>query len=188
MYKGRAFFGLLLLVIFVSSSMAGDIWVKAGASGRGKSKSDPYGELWKALQRATRGDVIHVAQGVYHGKGGSGHFTCKVPNLTLVGGYNDDFSKRDPFEFFTILERAEDYRGDWTGLPEGIIAGDKDHSNLTVDGFLLNGESRNTYNASRTKIRLKGCYKGTAFQSSSKNTRLLNSIIINPCGTGVYCA
>ena len=186
--RARLALTLVLVLSFASFAVAADIWVKAGANGKGKSKSKPLGYLWKAVDKAKRGDVIHVAQGTYNGKGGSGHFTVKSPNLCLVGGYNDDFSKRNPFKYFTILERAKDYRGDWTGLPEAIIAGDSDdHSNLTVDGFLLNGESRNKYTPAKTKILIKGCYKGCLFQTRCKNTRLLNSILLNPCGKGIYC-
>ena len=63
--------------------------------------------MWKALSKSVRGDVIHVTAGTYNGKGGSGAFIVKVPNLTLAGGYNSDFSKRDPFKFFTIFLRVK---------------------------------------------------------------------------------
>ena len=67
-----------------------------------------------------------------------------------------------------------------------IIAGDDhaDHGGLVVDGFVLNAESRNKYSAK--KILPKGCYKGTLFQTRSKDIKLLNSILLNPYGTGIY--
>ncbi len=180
-----SFVGFVIFLTFSASVYAADVYVRAGASGKGSIET-PYGNLWKAVDRAKRGDVIHVAQGTYNGKGGCGHIKIKVPNLTLAGGYSNNFSKRDPFKNFTIIERAKDYRGDWTGLPDAIISGDQqaDHSNLTVDGFVLNGESRNKYSAN--KILPKGCYHGCLFQTKSKNSKLLNSILLNPYGNGIY--
>jgi hypothetical protein len=170
----------------LSPAYGTDWYVKAGSEGTG-TKDSPFSDLWKALDKALRGDVVHVAQGTYNGKGGSGHFTVKIPNLTLVGGYREDFAERNPFKYLTILERAKDFRGDWTGLPEGIIAGDADHGGLIVDGFVLNGESRNAYDATGD-INLTKSYKGVAFQTSSPNVKVRNCIILNPLGDGVYSA
>lgn len=183
----RKFVSVLLLFVFVAVSMtyAEDIYVKAGASGKG-NKDAPYGYLWKALDKAKRGDVIHVAAGTYNGKSGCGAFDIKVPELTLVGGYNADFSERNPFKHLTILERAKDYRGDWQGLPEGIIAGSGDHSNLIVDGLVLNGQSRNDYSEGGS-INFKKSYMGRAFQAESADIKIRNCIIINPAGEGIYC-
>jgi hypothetical protein len=182
-------FGIILLLFFSLGSLlfCADIYVKAGASGKGTSPKDPYDELWKAVDRAKRGDVIHVASGTYNGKGGSGHFVIKVPNLILSGGYSADFSSRDPFKNLTILERAKDYKGDWTGLPEGIIAGGEksDHSCLIVDGFVLNCESRNSYKNNVVAIKAP-TYAGKAFQANSPNIKIRNCIIANPVGEGIY--
>jgi hypothetical protein len=180
-----------LLVAGIQTGWAGDWYVKSGATGDGSAPDKPMPMLWKALDKAVRGDVIHVAQGVYNGKGGSGHFVVGTPELTLVGGYNDDFSARQPFTHLTILERAPDFKGDWTGLPESgaIIAGqlDADHARLTVDGFVLNGFTRNTYNANGD-INTANSYKGAGIATSKADTRILNCVILNPLGDGIYCA
>ena len=179
----------LLSFLFLSqTAMPADIYVRAGADGDG-AKGSPYGRLWKALDKAVRGDVIHVAGGTYNGKGGSGAFLVKVPDLTLAGGYNEDFSVRDPFEHPAVLERAEDYRGDATGLPDGIISGAEraDHSGLTVDGFVLDSRSRNTYTATG-KINPKKSWNGKLFGANSANSKIRNCILLNPYGDGIYCA
>ncbi len=177
----------LVLQSGIGALWASDIYVKAGASGKGTSPADAYDELWKAVDRAKRGDVIHVAAGTYNGKGGSGHFVIKVPNLTIAGGYNADFSARDPFKNLTILERARDFKGDWTLLPEGIIAGDQhaDHSGLIVDGFVLDCQSRNSYKNNVVALKAP-TYPGKAFEASSANIKIRNCIIANPVGEGFY--
>ena len=180
---------VLIACVFLAlfSVQAKDIYVKAGANGNG-TKNNPYGKLWKALKKATRGDVIHVAEGHYNGKGGSGCFLIAVPDLKLVGGYNATFTERNPFKHLTVLERAKDYRGGFTGLREGIIEGDEryDHSGLVVDGFVLNSETRNAYAPDRSKIIAKKSWKGALFKAYSKNITIKNCILINPYGNGIY--
>lgn len=185
---GRFLLAAALFLLPVLHGSAADWYVKAGSDGKG-TKEAPFVDIWKALDKAVRGDVIHVTQGTYNGKGGSGHYTIKIPDLTLVGGYNDDFSDRNPFRYMSIIERARDYKGDWTGLPSqgGFIAGSGDHSGLTVDGFVLNGESRNTYDAGGD-INMKDSYPGVGIEANSPNIRIRNCIVINPMGDGIYCA
>ena len=176
-----------LLLIFTAQAWSADIYVKLDNQGGKGTKDNPYSTLWKALAKALRGDVIHTTQGTYNGKGGSGSFLVKVPNLTVVGGYNDDFSVRNPFKYLTILERAKDYKGDATGLQEGIIAGKSrtDHSGMIIDGFVLNGENRNKYSGG--SLSNQGSFSGPLFQASYANVKMRNCILLNPHGVGIYC-
>ncbi len=179
---------VLVVGVIAGTVLAEDIYVRAGSEGNAGTLKEPFKDLWKATEKAMRGDVIHVAAGVYEGKGGCGHITIKTPNLTIAGGYNADFSERNPFKNLTIIQRAKDYKGDWTGLPEGIISGKagSDHSGLIVDGFVLNGQSRNLYKPSGD-INAKGSYKGKLFGAVSKNVKIRNCIMLNPYGKGIYC-
>ncbi|MBN1865210.1 MAG: hypothetical protein JW808_09950, partial [Victivallales bacterium] len=191
MRRGTVLPGMLLAfaVFSIGLQLYGkDVYVMAGASGGDGSKEKPYGELWRALDRAVRGDVIHVAKGVYNGKGGSGAFQAKVPDLTVVGGYDGSFSNRNPFKNFTILERAKDYKGDAMGLGDAIFGGQSksDHSNLVVDGLVLNSASRNDYD-STGKLNPKKSWNGTLFLGYSPNIAIRNCILINPYGEGIYC-
>ncbi len=52
-----------LLVAGIQTGWAGDWYVKSGATGDGSAPDKPMPMLWKALDKAVRGDVIHVAQG-----------------------------------------------------------------------------------------------------------------------------
>jgi hypothetical protein len=176
------FFILLFCILY--PVFAKDIYVKAGESGKG-TKESPYGDLWKAMEKAIRGDVIHVTEGTYTGKGDSGAFIAKVPHLTLAGGYNGNFSERNPFKYQTILKRAEDYKGDWTGLPGGIIAGRDDHGGLIADGFVLEGRTRNSYKTTGD-LSQKGSFSGPLFEANGTDIKIRNCILLNPCGVGIY--
>ncbi len=178
----------VLMLLTALPAFAADWYVSVGGTGRGNAPDAPTDEIWKALEKAVRGDVVHVSEGTYTGKAGSGHFIIKVPNLTLVGGYKAGFAERNPFKNFTILERAKDYKGDWTGLPEAIVAGDEhvDHSNFILDGFVLNAESRNYYNNNVLALKAP-TYPGMLIQTNSANTKIRNNILLNPAGDGIYC-
>jgi hypothetical protein len=166
---------------------AADWYVRAGADGDGSAKDKPLGVAWKALEKCARGDVIHIAAGTYYGKTGCGHWVVNVPQLTLVGGYNADFSARNPFTNFTRLEKAKDYKGGVVGQPDGMIAGKQgvDISGLIVDGFVFNAQARNSYDASG-KIQPKDCEPGMLVEGVG-TIKLRNSILLNPYGDGVYC-
>jgi hypothetical protein len=73
-----------------------------------------------------------------------------------------------------------------TGLPNGIMAGDDDHSNLIVDGFVLEGRTRNKYR-STGDISEQGSFSGPLFETNSPNVSIRNCIVLNPFGVGVYC-
>jgi hypothetical protein len=186
MKKRTAVFICLLLCISVIPVSARDFFIRHGADGTG-SKENPYGELWRALERALRGDVIHVAEGIYTGKGGSGSFIIRVPNLTIVGGYSTDFSSRDPLKYKTILQRAVDYKGDMVGLPRAMIDGRNgtDHSGLIVDGLVLNGKTRNAYSPSGD-LSIRGSWDGVLFATASADIIIRNTVFINPFGGGIY--
>lgn len=177
-------------VVLVASTavLAADLYVKAGSGGNG-TKASPFGDLWQAVDSAKRGDIIRVAAGTYNGKGGSGNFTVKTPGLTVVGGYDQNFSARDPFKNLTILERAKDYKGDFTGLGDGIIEGKQgaDHGGLVIDGLVLNSASRNSY-YDDGKINAKGSWNGALLKTNGKNIKIRNCILINPYGEGISSA
>ena len=179
--------GYLILLKFVMlTSYAADIYVKSGASGDGTSADSPMPYLWRAVERAVRGDVIHVSEGEYFSKGESGSFLIKVPNLTLAGGYSSDFKERNPFKYKSVLKRGPNFKGAAMGVPSAHITGDQksDHSNLIVDGFILDSTSRNAYQPDG-QINLKKSWEGAAVDTRSASVKLRNLTIINTCGEGI---
>ena len=66
------------------------------------------------LQSGEHTVKVFVAQGAYNGKAGQG--TWVIPaidnpaaTLHILGGYNDDFSGRQPFSLLSVLVTAEGY-------------------------------------------------------------------------------
>ncbi|MCK4796259.1 MAG: right-handed parallel beta-helix repeat-containing protein [Spirochaetes bacterium] len=197
---------LVLLILFSGTLFAKDVYVCAGKSGNG-TKSSPYGSISNAFDMGVyAGDVIHVAEGIYYGKGASGKWVINVNNLTLVGGYKKDFSERNPWKYQTILLRgmedgsiaeakARQHDKKW-GLSlkftkasyngNAIIDGDGNHANTIIDGFIIDGYTRQTY-------RKNGDLKtdvgpiGTPLVSFSKpGCKVRNCVILNSGGPGIH--
>jgi parallel beta-helix repeat protein len=95
-----------------------------------------------AVNAATDGDTIRVAQGAYTGMmsapGTGTPFTATVlitRNLTLLGGYNADFSQRDPQAYTTTIDGQFQ---PWSVV--GVLG-----CQATVDGFsIVNGRASDT--------------------------------------------
>lgn len=69
----------------------------------GHSPETPLKNVQKALDEASDGDVIMVAEGNYTGTLDQG-FIEITKYVSLVGGYNEDFSERDPYSYKTYIQ------------------------------------------------------------------------------------
>ena len=99
---------LTVFALLAGLMMAGatDWYVSANV---GKKKNEgttpeaPLKAIWNALEKAAPGDVIHVAQGNYHGKTSCGWLLIEKP-VSIIGGYSDDFKERDITKYPTMLK------------------------------------------------------------------------------------
>jgi hypothetical protein len=121
-----------------------DWFVKAGSSGGDGTREKPFRDPFQALEKAEGGDAIHVAGGDYFGKLHSGQWKILIRNLTLLGGYNAEFTERDPWKNPTRLLLGPDEKA--KGTPEGrILASEENSDGLVLDGFIFDGAAYNTY-------------------------------------------
>ncbi|MBN2498735.1 MAG: hypothetical protein JXR96_29360 [Deltaproteobacteria bacterium] len=195
----------IALALLAGPALARDLYVRAGSSGNG-SQASPYGTIDEALRDAYSGDVIHVAAGTYYGPGGSGKFVIDKPDISLVGGYSADFSKRQPFEFITRLMRGEDpdtamcrKSKRCTALvtrqkvpktkasynAKSIVQGEKDHSRAVIDGFVIDGYTRHMYKPNEDLSLKKGPVGTPGLDFSKPGVKVRNCIVINIAGPGI---
>ena len=197
-------FSIIFILIFTIN--AKDVYVRAGSKGGNGTIEKPYGTIEEAMNMGVyAGDVIHVTEGVYYGEGGSGKIVIKVNNLTLVGGYSKDFKERNPFKYQTIfvrgihtdiIEEAKKRGHDkkW-GLdltptkasynPNAMIYGEGDSSNTIIDGFIIDGYTRNTYKPNGD-LKIDIGPIGTPLISFNKSgCKVRNCIIMNSGGPGI---
>ena len=121
-----------------------DWFVRAGSSGGDGTREKPFRDPFQALEKAEGGDTIHVAGGDYFGKLRSGKWIVSIRNLALLGGYNTDFTNRDPWANPARFLLHEDEKA--KGRPAGTILDSGENSDgLIVDGFIFDGATWNTY-------------------------------------------
>ncbi|MCF0221344.1 MAG: DUF1565 domain-containing protein [Fibrobacter sp.] len=153
--KGIKFLAALAIVAGAATSVqAADLYVSlnTGANGNDGSKSAPYKNLWKALKQAKAGDVIHVAQGIYPGQTKRGWFDVTEP-VSIIGGYSDDFSQRDPIKFVTKLQPMNENNSDQAS-GKGILSlsfENKKGVDMVIDGLTIDEGHSNTYHAEKGK-------------------------------------
>jgi hypothetical protein len=136
-------------LVLVGEAVAADWYVMAGAK-RGKgTKEAPFKGIYKATDKATSGDVIHVVQGTYHGKLKCGYVVIDKPGLTVVGGYKDGtFAERNPFLYPTTIKAHPKAKGSkFAGGYFRTKKGGKPtkHESTTIDGFWFDRKEENSY-------------------------------------------
>lgn len=121
-----------------------DWFVRAGASGGDGTKDKPFKDPWQALEKVEAGDSVHVAEGEYFGKLKAGRWKIETTNVSLIGGYNKDFTERNPWKYPTRLYAPADFKGNRGGY---TIEGVDDHTGAVVDGFVFDKKLNNKYEA-----------------------------------------
>ncbi len=143
-------------------------YVSATGSSRsdGLSASTPKKDIQSVLniikENNENGATIKVAEGNYLGYMNAGYI--EISNwITLEGGYNADFSQRDPLKYITKMEPGVDQLG--TSLSKGVInlkgLDDVQSSailgTITIDGFMLNMGYQNPYRPNDPSDPKNGC-------------------------------
>ena len=78
---------------------------KGSARGAGTIEA-PMKDIQKAIDSAADGDVIRIAQGNYLGTMDRGWIQIKGKYVSLEGGWNDDFTERNPVRYITRTHPA----------------------------------------------------------------------------------
>lgn len=153
-----------------------DWFVKAGAQGGDGSKEKPFKDPWQALEKCTPGDAIHVAEGGYFGKLKTGYWTVNVRMISLLGGYDKEFTARNPWKYPTRLGYAKDDSKAWT---EGsFIRGNDDHTGFILDGFVLDGSDVNQYSTEGNLLADRSS-RHALVEVSSPDCTVRNCLLVN---------
>ena len=119
-----------------------DWFVRAGSSGGDGSKAKPFKDPWQALEKVEAGDSVHVAEGEYYGKLKIGTWKIDTTYIALIGGYDKDFTERNPWTHPTRLFTPPEFKGSRGGY---TIEGADDHTGALVDGFIFDKKTNNQY-------------------------------------------
>lgn len=112
--------------------------------GKGKdaTKEKPAKDLGNLVAKLKDGDVVNIAEGVYVGRDESGSDNIPVA-VKLVGGWSDDFSKRDPWGAHKTVFAGVSSIGGSTQYR--LIISPNKCAELLVDGIVFDNGPRNHY-------------------------------------------
>ena len=151
---------LVALAVIVAShfAFAADIYVSLdnGKKKNPGTKEAPLKNLWHALEQASDGDTIHLAEGIYPGQTKCNWFLVGKP-VSIIGGYSKDFSSRDPLAHRTMfqpLNENNDKKGTGLGIftiqfdmakppPKGV--------NMVFDGLVFDDGKAQSYHPVKGK-------------------------------------
>lgn len=142
---------VLLGLVLSVPAFAGDLFVSAakGDNGAEGTKAAPIKDLDVAIGKAKAGDTVHVAAGNYFGVRGKGFIEVKEP-VTLLGGYKEDFGKRDPLANVTLIQPTNESAAK-SRKALMVLTKSKKGDQFTVDGFVFDAGERNSYSKAEGK-------------------------------------
>lgn len=83
---------------------------KGSARGDG-SKATPMKDIQKAIDAASNGDIVRIAEGNYLGTLDRGWIEIKGKYVSLEGGWNSDFTERNPTKYITRMQPTTQQAG-----------------------------------------------------------------------------
>lgn len=136
--------------------------VETGAGSRTAdgTKDKPYKDLQAAIDAATEGAVIRVAGGNYLGKMEQGFIELKK-YITIEGGWNTDFSERDPKRYLTMVQPKGEHSSTAGnhGLIDVIVKGNRSKT-VVIDGLIFDMGFETQYAAAPNSDPVAGAPEG----------------------------
>jgi len=141
---------LLLVALCVAGMTFGQSYYVSSNTGSNRndgSKSAPFKNLQKALDVAESGATIYVAEGNYYGLLNKGNIIITKP-VTIIGGYNSDFSSRDVLKYRTLVQPTPASNGSASGQGTIQLRSIKAPTEkVTLDGLIMDRGNSIAYNA-----------------------------------------
>lgn len=143
----------LLVSIFVLSSslaLAEEYFVSIGrGKGKDATKEKPAKDLGNIVAKLKDGDTINIAEGVYVGRDESGSDLVPVA-VKIIGGWADDFSKRDPWGAHKTIFTGVNTMGGSTQYR--LTVSPKNCAEILIDGIVFDNGPRNHYQGDQELI------------------------------------
>lgn len=143
----------LMVSIFVLSSslvMADEYFVSIGrGKGKDATKEKPAKDLGNIVAKLKDGDTINIAEGVYVGRDESGSDVVPVA-VKIIGGWADDFSKRDPWGAHKTIFAGVNTMGGSTQYR--LTVSPKNCAEILIDGIVFDNGPRNHYQGDQELI------------------------------------
>ncbi len=141
----KLFVSLFTVCALVASTADATEYFVNIARGKGKdgTKEKPAKDLGNLAAKLVDGDVVNIAEGSYLGRDDSGTDELGV-SVSIIGGWNDDFSKRDPWGAHrTVMSGTNEYGK--SGKYRLTISTVKCAGPIIIDGLIFDNGPRNAY-------------------------------------------
>lgn len=126
-----------------SAAFAEEYFVSIGrGKGKDATKEKPAKDLGNIIAKLQDGDVVNIAEGVYVGRDETGSDNVPVA-VKIVGGWSDDFSKRDPWGAHKTIFAGVNTMGGSTQYR--LIMTPTKCAPMLVDGIIFDNGPRNNY-------------------------------------------
>lgn len=162
MKKIYIIFLLLISFSFADAYSSGNTFYvsNSGSARADGSKAKPMKDIQKAIDKASNGDVIRIAQGNYLGTLDRGWIQIKGKYVSLEGGWNATFTERNPVKYVTRIQPTVAQRGTIGRALLLIESTANINSDIIIDGLFFDLGLLNEYcKADPTDPRF-GCPKG----------------------------
>lgn len=117
-------------------------------------------DIQKAIDKASNGDVICIAEGNYLGTLDRGWIEIKNKYVSLEGGWNNDFSDRDPLKYITRIQPTMAQQGT---IGSGILmieATSDRNASIVIDGIFFDQGFVHEYAKADPTDERCGCPEG----------------------------
>ena len=141
------FFVCCATLLIAPDALARDWYVAPHGKGKKGTKEKPSKDLGNIIKKLEAGDVIHIAEGVYTGRGDNGSNKILLP-VSIIGGYSKDFAKRDPWGAHRTVFAGVNIGDNYTSEPALFIDLMKytgPNKPIVVDGLIIDMGARNRY-------------------------------------------
>lgn len=145
---GLSFASCCVALAAATHASAADYYISAAGKGKAATKEEPAKDLGNIITMLKPGDTVHIAEGVYTGRGDNGSDQIAVP-VKIIGGYSADFSKRDPWGAHRTILSGDNKSKNFDQGPRLAVDCQKfkekgDYS-IVVEGVIVDNAARNRY-------------------------------------------
>jgi len=138
----------IAVILSVSVGASAQLYVSAqtGNNGNDGSKGSPVKNIQKAIDMASDGATIYVAEGNYFGMLNSGNINITKP-VKIYGGYSSDFAVRDVLKHLTLIQPSPESNGTQKGQGTMQVQVKSPKAEVVVDGLIFDRGNSISYNA-----------------------------------------
>jgi hypothetical protein len=148
MYKSFFIIALCLMShqVFAQSGATLHVSSATGNNRNDGSKEKPFKNLQSAIDKATDGATILVAEGNYFGLMDKGNINI-AKAVKIYGGYSADFATRDVLKHLTMVQPSPESNGTQSGQGTLQIQVKTAGGEVVIDGLIFDRGNSISYNA-----------------------------------------